>query len=157
MPWLLARVGTPWPTIVERFRKPETTPDISVYWISTYYADPHNWVGEMFHSGNAGTFKNAHHYKNPKVDELLDKAVQSTKQDERAKLYGEAVKIGSGVPPLALMSDTAWVKPSLSLGALMPYSVNLSGRYHIVLLLLSLTMIPYSSPSTLPMSSRPGA
>ena len=31
---------------------PETTPDISVYWISTYYADPHNWIGEMFHSSD---------------------------------------------------------------------------------------------------------
>ena len=88
-------IGTPWPTIVERFSKAETTPDISVYWISTYYADPHNWIGEMFHSSNAGTFKNAHHYKNPKVDELLDKAVQSTDQAARAKLYEEATASSS--------------------------------------------------------------
>ena len=68
-------VGYPWPTIVERFKDPNTTPDVSIYWISTYYADPHNWVGEMFSSSTAGTFKNAAHYKNPKVDELLDKAL----------------------------------------------------------------------------------
>ena len=59
-------VGYPWPTIVERFKDPNTTPDLSIYWISTYYADPHNWVGEMFSSSTAGTFKNAAHYKNPR-------------------------------------------------------------------------------------------
>ena len=33
-------IGYPWPTIVERFKKPETSPDLVVYWICTYYADP---------------------------------------------------------------------------------------------------------------------
>src|SRR5262249_26449633 len=45
-----------WPTMVERMKKPETSPDLVVYWISTYYADPNNWIGEMFHSGQWGTF-----------------------------------------------------------------------------------------------------
>src|SRR2546425_116225 len=40
-----------WPAMVERMKKPETSPDLVVYWISTYYADPNNWIGEMFHSG----------------------------------------------------------------------------------------------------------
>ena len=104
-------IGTPWPTIVERFGKAETTPDISVYWISTYYADPHNWIGEMFHSANAGTFKNAHHYKNPKVDELLDKAVQSTDQAARAKLYEEAVRIVVADAPGLWIYNTKWYGP----------------------------------------------
>src|SRR5437763_5516835 len=86
-------VGYPWPTIVERFKDPNTTPDLSIYWISTYYADPHNWVGEMFSSSTAGTFKNAAHYKNPKVDALLDKALSLTDQAERSKLYEEATRI----------------------------------------------------------------
>ena len=111
-------VGTPWPTIVERFGKPETTPDISVYWISTYYADPHNWIGEMFHSSGAGTFKNAHHYKNPKVDDLLDKAVQSTDQAERTKFYEEAVRIVVDDAPGLWIYNTKWYGP---------YSKNLSG------------------------------
>ena len=76
-------------------RIPNTTPDISIYWISTYYADPHNWVGEMFSLLTAGTFKNAAHYKNPKVDELLDKALSLTDQAERAKLYEEATASSS--------------------------------------------------------------
>src|SRR5204862_7811491 len=38
-----------WPNMVERMKKPETSPDLVVYWISTYYADPHHWIREMFH------------------------------------------------------------------------------------------------------------
>lgn len=103
--------GTPWPTVVERFKKPDTTPDITVYWISTYYADPHNWIGEMFHSSGAGTFKNAHHYKNPKVDELLDKALQSTDQAERAKYYQEATRIVVQDAPGLWIYNTKWFGP----------------------------------------------
>jgi peptide/nickel transport system substrate-binding protein len=111
-------VGTPWPTIVDRMKTPETTPDISVYWISTYYSDPHNWIGEMFHSSTAGTFKNAHHYKNPKVDALLDKALASTDQDERAKLYEEATRIVVEDAPGLWIYNTKWYGP---------YSKNLEG------------------------------
>ncbi len=111
-------IGTPWPTIVERFSKPETTPDISIYWISTYYADPHNWIGEMFHSSGAGTFKNAHHYKNPKVDALLDKAVEATDQAVRAKYYEEAVRIVVDDAPGLWIYNTKWYGP---------YSKNLAG------------------------------
>ena len=65
----------------------------------------------MFHSANAGTFKNAHHYKNPKVDELLDKAVQSTDQAARAKLYEEAVRIVVADAPGLWIYNTKWYGP----------------------------------------------
>ena len=104
-------VGYPWPTIVEKFKDPGTTPDVSVYWISTYYADPHNWVGEMFSSSTAGTFKNAAHYKNPKVDELLDKALRSTDQAERAKLYEQATRIVVDDAAGLWIYNTKWYGP----------------------------------------------
>jgi peptide/nickel transport system substrate-binding protein len=111
-------IGTPWPAIVDRMKTPETTPDISIYWISTYYSDPHNWIGEMFHSSTAGTFKNAHHYKNPKVDALLDKALGSTDQAERAKYYEEATRIVVDDAPGLWIYNTKWYGP---------YSKNLEG------------------------------
>jgi ABC-type transport system substrate-binding protein len=86
-------VGELWPAMVERMKKPETSPDLVVYWISTYYADPHNWIGEMFHSGQWGTFKASGFYKNPRVDELLDVALKSTDQTVRAKAYQEAARL----------------------------------------------------------------
>jgi ABC-type transport system substrate-binding protein len=82
-----------WPTMVERMKKPETSPDLVVYWISTYYADPNNWIGEMFHSGQWGTFKASSFYKNPKVDELLDVALRSTDHKVREKAYQDAARI----------------------------------------------------------------
>lgn len=82
-----------WPAMVERMKKPESSPDLVTYWISTYYADPHNWIGEMFHSGQWGTFKASSFYKNPKVDELLDTALKSTDRKVREKAYQEAARI----------------------------------------------------------------
>ena len=104
-------VGYPWPTIVDKFKDPNTTPDVSIYWISTYYADPHNWVGEMFSSSTAGTFKNAAHYKNPKVDALLDKALSLTDQAERAKLYEEATRIVVDEAAGLWIYNTKWYGP----------------------------------------------
>jgi len=82
-----------WPAMVERMKKPETSPDLVVYWISTYYADPNNWIGEMFHSGQWGTFKASSFYKNPRVDELLDAALKSTDRKVREKAYQDAARI----------------------------------------------------------------
>jgi peptide/nickel transport system substrate-binding protein len=86
-------VGELWPNMVERMKKPETSPDLVVYWISTYYADPHNWIGEMFHSGQWGTFKSSSFYRNAKVDELLDTALRSTDRKVREKAYQDATRI----------------------------------------------------------------
>jgi ABC-type transport system substrate-binding protein len=104
-------VGYPWPTIVDKFKDPNTTPDVSIYWISTYYADPHNWIGEMFSSSTAGTFKNAAHYKNPKVDALLDKALSLTDQGERSKLYEEATRIVVDEAAGLWIYNTKWYGP----------------------------------------------
>ena len=84
---------------------------MSIYWISTYYADPHNWVGEMFSSSTAGTFKNAAHYKNPKVDQLLEKALRSTNQAERAQLYEEATRIVVDDAAGLWIYNTKWYGP----------------------------------------------
>jgi peptide/nickel transport system substrate-binding protein len=111
-------VGYPWPTIVDKFKDPSTTPDVSIYWISTYYADPHNWVGEMFSSATAGTFKNAAHYSNPKVDELLDKALRSTDKAERAGLYEAATRIVVDEAAGMWIYNTKWYGP---------YAKNLEG------------------------------
>jgi ABC-type transport system substrate-binding protein len=104
-------VGYPWPTIVDKFKDANTTPDVSIYWISTYYADPHNWVGEMFSSSTAGTFKNAAHYSNPKVDALLEKALGSTDQAERAKLYQAATRIVVDEAAGMWIYNTKWYGP----------------------------------------------
>ncbi len=63
----------------------------------------------------------------------------------------------SGLVPLSAMVLRTFLKSSQVLGGVTPSAVNWSGRYHSVLLLLNLTMIAYSTSSTLPMSRTPGA
>jgi peptide/nickel transport system substrate-binding protein len=107
-----------WPAMVERMKKPETSPDLVVYWISTYYADPNNWIGEMFHSGQWGTFKASSFYKNPKVDDLLDSALKTTDRAVREKAYQEAARI--------VVSDAAgvWIYNTKYFG---PWAKNIEG------------------------------
>ena len=107
-----------WPAMVERMKKPETSPDLVVYWISTYYADPNNWIGEMFHSGQWGTFKASSFYKNPRVDELLDVALRSTDRKVREKAYQDAARI--------LVDEAAgvWIYNTKYFG---PWAKNLEG------------------------------
>jgi peptide/nickel transport system substrate-binding protein len=56
-------------------------------WVSP---DPDVGLNNVYSGDLAGKFPNNGAYKNPKVDELLDKAVQSTSDQERADLYGQA-------------------------------------------------------------------
>ena len=40
------------PTLAGKCKDPSTAPDMWIHWVSTYYPDPHNWVGEMYDSAN---------------------------------------------------------------------------------------------------------
>ncbi len=85
-------VGSIWSTLTTAAAKPETTPDMWVHWVSTYFVDPENWVGQMYDSQFHGTWKASAWYKNPEVDELLRKARALVRQEERAPLYEEAIR-----------------------------------------------------------------
>src|SRR5258708_28309847 len=62
-----------------------------VHWVSTYFVDPENWVGQMYDSQFHGTWKASAYYKNPEVDALLRKARASVTQEERDPLYQTAI------------------------------------------------------------------
>lgn len=104
-------VSHPWPVMVNKMAKPETSPDMVVYWISTYYADPNNWIGEMFHSGQWGTFKSSSFYKNEQVDQLLDNALRSTDQETRRKAYEDAARIVHDEAGGVWVYNTKWYGP----------------------------------------------
>ena len=71
----------------------DTTPDMWVHWVSTYFVDPENWIGQMYDSQFHGTWKASSWYKNDKVDQLLREARSSTDQSKRQALYEEASRI----------------------------------------------------------------
>jgi peptide/nickel transport system substrate-binding protein len=70
-----------------------TTPDMWVHWVSAYFIDPENWVGQMYDSRFAGTWKASSWYSNPEVDSLLGRARNSVVQAERQELYAAATRI----------------------------------------------------------------
>ncbi|MGA8379814.1 MAG: ABC transporter substrate-binding protein, partial [Stellaceae bacterium] len=73
--------------------KPETTPDMWIHWVSTYYVDPDNWIGQMYDSRFHGTWKASCWYTNPKVDTLLRKARSLVEQEARAPIYEQAARM----------------------------------------------------------------
>jgi peptide/nickel transport system substrate-binding protein len=100
-----------WPTCTEITRKQETSPTIWWTWRSTYYPDPNNWIGEMYDSDKWGTWGASSWYKNPKVDDLLRKAVSIVDQEERAKLYIEAGRILVPEAPGLFIHNEMWTGP----------------------------------------------
>ena len=81
-----------WPVLQEKMRQKETTPDLITMWISTYYADPHNWIGQMYDPKQAGTFRSASWYENAEVEALLDKGLTTQNQADRVGIYEEAAR-----------------------------------------------------------------
>jgi peptide/nickel transport system substrate-binding protein len=62
------------------------------------YVDPNTLVLPNFKTGESGNFAN---YSNPDVDKLIEQAIASTDQEERAKLYQQIQQI--------LLDDLPWV------------------------------------------------
>ena len=58
----------------------------------TWYPDPYFFLNKLFSSSEVGALGNGAGFNHPEVDELLDKALEVTDQDERAKYYKEALK-----------------------------------------------------------------
>ena len=59
----------------------------------TWDPDPYFYLNQMFHSSAIGSLGNGQGFSNPEVDKLLDEAVKISDQEERAKLYKQALKI----------------------------------------------------------------
>lgn len=86
-------ISDTWANITSNTSKAESTPDLWIHWVSTYFVDPENWVGQMYDSQFHGTWKASAWYKNDKVDELLRKARVTVAQAERQPLYEEATRL----------------------------------------------------------------
>jgi peptide/nickel transport system substrate-binding protein len=82
-----------WASLSSDATKPDTAPDMWIHWISAYFIDPENWIGQAYDSRFHGTWKASAWYKNPKVDDLLTRARESLDQGTRKQLYEEASRI----------------------------------------------------------------
>jgi peptide/nickel transport system substrate-binding protein len=102
-------VGDTWSNLISNAVKPETAPDMWVHWVSTYFVDPENWVGQMYDSQFHGTWKASAYYKNAEVDALLRQARETLKQEDRAPLYEKAIR------QIVADSPDIWVYNSMQL------------------------------------------
>jgi peptide/nickel transport system substrate-binding protein len=78
--------------IQSELANPNGPHDIVPIWQSAYFADPDNWTGVLYNSRAWGG-TNKSFYKNPKVDELTDKALTLTDKEQRRPLYEEVSRI----------------------------------------------------------------
>ncbi|MEM7026275.1 MAG: ABC transporter substrate-binding protein, partial [Pseudomonadota bacterium] len=86
-------VANTWPNLTASTAQVETTPDMWIHWVSTYFVDPENWIGQMYDSQFHGTWKASAWYQNDEVDSLLREARATTDRDARAALYDKAARI----------------------------------------------------------------
>lgn len=80
------------PNLASMARRNETTPDMWTHWVSTYFVDPENWIGQMYDSQFHGTWKASAWYSNPAVDKMLRRARTTLHRPKRAEIYRNAVK-----------------------------------------------------------------
>jgi peptide/nickel transport system substrate-binding protein len=103
-------LNEPWPVVSNKMRDLEQMYDVLFLWRSTYYADPHNWAGEMLHTNRHGG-GNGSYYSNPEVDRLLDEALATADQEKRAPLYEQIAKISSEDAAGIYIHNTKWFGP----------------------------------------------
>jgi len=100
----------PWPVVSNKMRDEQQMYDLVFLWKSTYYADPNNWVGEMYNSSKIGSRNNSW-YSNPEVDKLLDEALVSTDMEVRRANYEKAATLVTEDAAGIFVYNTKWFGP----------------------------------------------
>jgi peptide/nickel transport system substrate-binding protein len=89
------------PALASMAANKDTAPDMWFHWVSAFFVDPSNWIGEMYDSRYQGTWKASAYYDNPEVSQILREALAISDQDKRRVLYEEASRmIVSDAPTL---------------------------------------------------------
>ncbi len=87
-------VPLPWPQMVGRGSKVDTSPDLMAVFVTPQFNDPDAILTPQFHSSSWGRgYYAVDFYKNPKVDSLIDEARTSMDWPTREKMYGEVQRL----------------------------------------------------------------
>lgn len=81
-----------WPEMVARGAKAETTPDMVAVFTTPVMDDP-DAVAIQYHPMSEGAYYYMHHYENPRVTALVEKARTIVDWEERARMYDEIQRI----------------------------------------------------------------
>jgi peptide/nickel transport system substrate-binding protein len=77
-----------WPDMVARTKSPQTAPDLFPVYQTANYGDTDNIAFAAYHSTNNGNWQNMV-YKNPKVDDLINRGRAEVDEGKRAAIYKE--------------------------------------------------------------------
>ena len=103
-------LSEPWPVVTGKMKDEKQMYDILFLWKSTYYADPNNWVGEMYDCDQFGG-RNSSWYCNKDVDKLLKEAVNTTDMEVRRKNYEKAAVMVMEDAAGIFVYNTKWYGP----------------------------------------------
>lgn len=103
-------VAEPWPVASKKMRNEQQMYDLLFLWKSTYYADPNNWVGEMYDCDQIGQRNNSW-YCNKDVNKLLDEAQKTTDKSVRAANYAKAAEMVMQDAAGIFIYNTKWFGP----------------------------------------------
>jgi len=106
-------VAEPWSVVSGKMRDEQQMYDLLFLWRSTYYADPNNWVGEMYACDQVGARNNSW-YCDPEVDELLMAARVETDRETRAEHYRKAATMVMEDAAGVFIYNTKWFGPFAS-------------------------------------------
>ena len=103
-------VSEPWSIIEPRLHDEKQMYDVIFLWKSAYYADPNNWIGELYDCDQIGGRNNSW-YCNRDVDQLLKSALNSTDQEARRRIYEKAALLVMDDAAGLFVSNTRWFAP----------------------------------------------
>ncbi len=103
-------VSEPWSVVSAKMRDEKQMQDTLFLWKSTYYADPNNWVGEMYDCDQFGGRNNSW-YCNREVDKLLKDSLATTDQEVRRKNYEKAATMVMEDAAGIFVYNTKWFGP----------------------------------------------
>ena len=103
-------VSEPWSVASKKMRDEQQMYDLLWLWRSTYYADPNNWIGEMYACDQVGARNNSW-YCDPEVDKLLMEARVEPDQAKRAANYKKAAKMVTDDAGGIFVYNTKWFGP----------------------------------------------
>ena len=87
-------VALPWPQMVARGSKIETTPEMMAVFVTPQFFDPDAILTLQFHSGSWGRgYYSVAWYKNPTADSLIDEARSIMDWSRREKLYHDVQRL----------------------------------------------------------------
>ena len=103
-------VEEPWSVVSKKMRDEQQMYDTLFIWKSTYYADPNNWIGELYACDQIGARNNSW-YCNEEVDKLLMEARVEPDQAKRAANYKKAAKLVMDDAGGIFVYNTVWFGP----------------------------------------------